>query len=56
MDFTEDELRFILMHELVHCKRKDLYYKFLILIAISMHWFNPIAYLIASVSLQISFG
>ena len=46
-DFTEDELRFILMHELVHCKRKDLYYKFLILIAISMHWFNPIAYLIA---------
>jgi beta-lactamase regulating signal transducer with metallopeptidase domain len=44
-DFTQDELRFILKHELVHYKRKDLYYKSLALIAIAMHWFNPVVYL-----------
>ena len=46
-DFTQDELRFILKHELVHYKRKDLYYKSLVLIATAIHWFNPIVYLMA---------
>ena len=44
---AEDELRFILKHELVHYRRKDLYYKFLVLIATAIHWFNPLVYLIA---------
>jgi len=44
---TEDELHFILKHELVHFKRKDLCYKFLVLIATAMHWFNPLVYLAA---------
>lgn len=44
-DFAHDELRFILKHELVHYKRKDLYYKCLVLIATAIHWFNPIVYL-----------
>jgi len=43
---ADDELRFILKHELVHYKRKDLYYKFLVLIATAIHWFNPFIYLI----------
>jgi len=47
IDFTQDELRFILKHELVHYKRKDLYYKFLVLIATAIHWFNPIIYMMA---------
>jgi len=46
-DFAQDELRFILKHELVHYKRKDLYYKSLVLIATAIHWFNPIVYLMA---------
>lgn len=45
--FTKDELRFILKHELVHYKRKDLWYKCLVLIATAIHWFNPIVYLMA---------
>ena len=44
---TQDELCFILKHELVHYKRKDLLYKYLVLVATTLHWFNPIVYLIA---------
>ena len=47
VELADDELRFILKHELVHFKRKDLYYKCLVLIATAIHWFNPIVYLIA---------
>jgi photosystem II stability/assembly factor-like uncharacterized protein len=47
MDFSADELSFILKHELVHCKRKDLWCKGLVLIATAMHWFNPVVYLMA---------
>ena len=46
-DFTIEELHFILRHELIHYKRKDLYYKCLVLIATAIHWFNPIVYLMA---------
>lgn len=45
--FPQDELRFILKHELVHYKRKDLWYKCLVLTAAAIHWFNPIVHLMA---------
>ncbi|MCL1788616.1 MAG: M56 family metallopeptidase [Defluviitaleaceae bacterium] len=41
-----DELYFILKHELVHYKRKDLLYKYLTLLATAMHWFNPVVYFV----------
>jgi len=47
--FTQDEIHFILGHELVHYKRKDLYYKGLVLLAVAIHWFNPVVYLMARV-------
>jgi len=46
-DLAEDELRFVLKHELVHYKRKDLVYKHLVVMATIIHWFNPIVYLMA---------
>jgi len=46
-EFDTKELRFILMHELVHYKRNDLYYGILVLIANGIHWFNPVAHMIA---------
>jgi len=46
-DLAHDELRFILKHELVHYKRKDLSYKYLVLVATALHWFNPVVYLIS---------
>lgn len=45
--FAEDELRFILKHELVHYQQKDLWYKALVLLATAIHWFNPVVYLMA---------
>lgn len=41
------ELSFILKHELIHFKRHDLWYKALILGATTLHWFNPVVYLMA---------
>lgn len=46
-EFAEDEFRFILQHELIHYKRRDLWYKCLLLIANAVHWFNPFVYLMA---------
>lgn len=45
--FTHEELYFILKHELIHYKRKDLWYKCLVLMTTAVHWFNPFVYMIA---------
>jgi beta-lactamase regulating signal transducer with metallopeptidase domain len=47
IDFKTEELCLILRHEFVHFKRKDLYYKNLVLIAASVHWFNPFVLMVA---------
>lgn len=44
--FAEQELMFILRHELTHYRRRDLWYKLVLLAANGMHWFNPLAYLL----------
>lgn len=44
-DFASSELESIFLHELVHYKRKDILYKWLIELAVSIHWFNPLVYL-----------
>ncbi|MCL2356674.1 MAG: M56 family metallopeptidase [Defluviitaleaceae bacterium] len=41
------DIHFILRHELVHYRRKDLLYKYLLIAATAMHWFNPLVYLAA---------
>ena len=52
-DFSAGELPYLLRHELVHFKRKDLWFKSLVLLATAIHWFNPVVYLMAkAVSLQ----
>lgn len=35
----------VLAHELVHFKRKDLWYKLLLTVANAVHWFNPLVHL-----------
>lgn len=42
-----DELSLILKHELVHFKRRDVWYKAVVLTATALHWFNPFVYMIA---------
>lgn len=44
-DFEEQDLSFIIRHELTHYKRKDLWYKALLLAARAIHWFNPFVYM-----------
>jgi len=46
-DFSNEELTFILTHELTHYKRRDLWYKALALLSTAVHWFNPAVYLVA---------
>ena len=42
--FEADELDLMLRHELIHYKRRDLFVKFLSLIAVSIHWYNPVVH------------
>lgn len=43
-EYAKKELTFILRHELTHCKRRDTWYKLLLLLANAVHWFNPLVY------------
>ncbi|KXL51780.1 regulatory protein BlaR1 [Anaerotignum neopropionicum] len=43
-EYPGEQLRFILKHELVHLKRRDIWYKALLLFARGVHFFNPFIY------------
>lgn len=43
-----EELSFILRHELTHYKRRDLWFKLLLLAVSTIYWFNPALYLMRS--------
>lgn len=43
-NYTIEELEFIFSHELSHHIRRDLWYKMLMLVVLSIHWFNPALY------------
>lgn len=44
-DYSREELFFVLKHELIHIKRRDIYFKLLFVIANAVHWFNPFIYI-----------
>ena len=46
-DLTPSEQSLILEHELVHYRRGDIVFKWLIMAAKCIHWFNPIVYVLA---------
>ncbi|MEZ3428668.1 MAG: M56 family metallopeptidase [Lachnospiraceae bacterium] len=45
-ELEDKELSYIFVHELTHYKQKDMFYKWLIQIAVCAHWFNPFVYLL----------
>ena len=45
-EYTPEELRLILVHELSHLRQFDIHIKWLMLIACAVHWFNPIVWLL----------
>lgn len=44
LEFSEMEGAAVLRHELTHCKRGDLFYKWLVVLVTAFHWFNPLVY------------
>ena len=46
MQTDKKELSYIFTHELIHYKRRDMFYKWFIQTVICIHWFNPFVYLL----------
>lgn len=44
--YEDMKLRNILMHEIVHMKKHDIFVKWLLIFIGSIHWFNPFIYLV----------
>jgi len=44
-EYSEAQLRAVLLHELTHLRRKDVLIKWLSMLACAIHWFNPLAWL-----------
>ncbi|MBD5140740.1 MAG: M56 family metallopeptidase, partial [Ruminococcus sp.] len=45
-EMEDKELSYIFVHELIHYKQRDMFYKWLIQIVVCTHWFNPFVYLL----------
>jgi beta-lactamase regulating signal transducer with metallopeptidase domain len=52
-EIPSDELHSILKHELIHLKRHDLWFKALMLITLSLHWYNPIVHLMLKLAMDL---
>ncbi len=44
-DVSAGELEYLIEHERVHIKRGDLIFKMFAVIAVALHWFNPLAWI-----------
>lgn len=45
MGLTDEEIYYSLKHELIHAKRSDIAWQYIGMLAVLMHWFNPLVYL-----------
>ena len=43
-DLPEEDFRYTVRHELIHCRRRDMFYKWLVQATVCLHWFNPLAW------------
>ncbi len=41
------DFQYIVLHELTHYKRRDMFYKWLVQITVCLHWFNPLVHLMS---------
>lgn len=46
MPLSVEELRYLFLHELTHIKSKDLWVRFCSLLALCIHWYNPLMHLL----------
>lgn len=49
-DREKEDILLILKHELTHCRRKDLWYKGVLMLARAMHFFNPFVHWMAKLA------
>lgn len=49
-EYSDSELYIILRHELIHFKRNDIWYKFILMAANALNWFNPLVYIMVGVA------
>ena len=47
VDTSEKDFDYIVLHELTHYKRLDLFYKWLVQVTVCLHWFNPLVHLMS---------
>ncbi len=45
VDILEKDFHYIVLHELTHYKRCDMFYKWLVQVTVCLHWFNPLVHL-----------
>ncbi|MDP4110173.1 MAG: M56 family metallopeptidase, partial [Bacillota bacterium] len=50
LNYDDAELKLVLKHELIHYRRRDVWYKLLLVCANAAHWFNPLVYLVTAAS------
>ena len=43
-ELRPEDLRWVLRHELTHCRRWDVAYKWLVQLTVCVHWFNPLVH------------
>ncbi len=46
-DIAEKDFQYIVLHELTHYTRRDIFYKWLVQITVCLHWFNPLVHLMS---------
>ena len=47
VDLPPANFDYIILHELMHFKRRDMFYKWLVQFTLCIHWFNPFVYLMS---------
>ena len=47
VDITDKDFQYIVLHELTHYKRRDMFYKWLVQVTVCLHWFNPLVHLMS---------
>ena len=45
INISEKDFQYIVLHELIHYKRWDMFYKWLVQFTVCLHWFNPFVHL-----------
>lgn len=47
VDLSPADFDYTILHELMHFKRRDMFYKWLVQFTVCVHWFNPFVYLMS---------